>query len=37
MNLPELQKSEIKYVFEDLEKMNNFLHRKFFRFGGDFK
>jgi hypothetical protein len=31
-DLPELQKFEIKYGFEDLEKMNNLLHRNFFRF-----
>jgi hypothetical protein len=31
-DLPELQKFEINYGFEDLEKMNNFLHRNFFRF-----
>jgi hypothetical protein len=26
------EKFEIKYGFETLEKMNNFLHRNFFRF-----
>jgi hypothetical protein len=31
-DLPELQNFEIKYSFEDLEKMNNFLHRRFIRF-----
>jgi hypothetical protein len=36
-NLPELQKSTIKYGFEDLEKINNLLHRNFFRFGRDFE
>jgi hypothetical protein len=36
-NLPELQKLEIKYGFEILEKMNNFLHRNFFRFGRNFE
>jgi hypothetical protein len=28
-------KIEIKYGFEDIGKMNNFLHRNFFRFGSD--
>jgi hypothetical protein len=27
------QKIIIKYGFEDVEEMNNFLHRSFFRFG----
>jgi hypothetical protein len=31
----ELQKFETKYGFEDLEKMNNLLHRNFFRFRKD--
>jgi hypothetical protein len=35
-DLPELKNFEIKYGFEDLEKMNNFLHRNFFRFERDF-
>jgi hypothetical protein len=35
--LPEPKKIEIKYGFEDLEKMNNFLHINFFRFGSDFE
>jgi hypothetical protein len=30
------QKIETKYGFEDLEKMNNSLHRNFSRFGMDF-
>jgi hypothetical protein len=34
--LPGLQKFGIKYGFEDLEEMNNFLHRIFFRFGKGF-
>jgi hypothetical protein len=33
--LPELRMFEIKYGFEDLKKMNNFLHRNFFKFGRD--
>jgi hypothetical protein len=33
--LPELKFFEIKYGFEGLEKMNNFLHRNVFRFGRD--
>jgi hypothetical protein len=36
-DLPELQKFEVKYGFEDLKKVNNFLHRNFFRFGMEFK
>jgi hypothetical protein len=46
-NLPNFDRSKnnlflveqfgIKYGFEGLEKMNNFLHRNFFRFGMDFK
>jgi hypothetical protein len=31
-NLPLLENFEIKYDFESLEKMNNFLHIKFLRF-----
>jgi hypothetical protein len=31
-NLPMLQKIGIKYSFEDLEEMDNFLHRNFFKF-----
>jgi hypothetical protein len=34
-DLSELQKFEIKYEFEDLEMVNNFLHRNFFRFISD--
>jgi hypothetical protein len=34
-DLPELQKIEIKYDFEDHERMNNFLYRNFFRFRRD--
>jgi hypothetical protein len=34
-DLPELENFEIKYSFEDIEKMNNFLHRNFFIFGRD--
>jgi hypothetical protein len=30
-DLLELQKFEIKYGLEDIEKMNNFLHKNFFR------
>jgi hypothetical protein len=37
MNSLSSKKIEIKYVFEDLEEMNNFLHRNFFGFGMDFK
>jgi hypothetical protein len=29
-DLRDLRKIEIKYVSEDLEKMNNFIHRNFF-------
>jgi hypothetical protein len=36
-DLLELQKFGIKYRFEDLKEMNNFLHRIFFRFGMGFK
>jgi hypothetical protein len=36
-DLPELENFEIKYAFKDLEKMINFLHRKFSRFGTDFE
>jgi hypothetical protein len=35
--LPELKKFELKYGFEDIEKVNNFLHRSFSRFRMDFK
>jgi hypothetical protein len=35
--LPELKKIELKYGFEDIEKVNNFLHRSFSRFRMDFK
>jgi hypothetical protein len=34
---PKLEKFEINYGFEALKKMNNSLHRNFFRFGIDFK
>jgi hypothetical protein len=34
-DLPELKKIEIKYGFEDLEDMNNFLQRNFLRIGMD--
>jgi hypothetical protein len=34
-DLPELQKFGITYGFEDLERMDNFLHRNFFTFGKD--
>jgi hypothetical protein len=34
-DLPEFKKFEVKYGFEDLEEMNNFLHRNFHRFGMD--
>jgi hypothetical protein len=37
MAFPPSKKIGIKYGFEELEKMNNFLHRSFFRFGMDFK
>jgi hypothetical protein len=30
-----LGKIEIKYGFEDIEEINNFLHRNFLRFGMD--
>jgi hypothetical protein len=33
----ELQKFEIKYDFEDLKKMNSFIHRSFFGFERDFE
>jgi hypothetical protein len=33
--LPILRKIGIKYGFEDLEEMNNFLHRNFHRCGMD--
>jgi hypothetical protein len=36
-NLPELQEFEIKYSSKDLEKINKFVHRNFFRFGRDFE
>jgi hypothetical protein len=36
-DLPRLKKFEIKYSFEDLKKMNNFIHRNFFRFERDFE
>jgi hypothetical protein len=36
-DLPELQKFGIKYGFEDLEEMNNILHRSQFGFGMSFK
>jgi hypothetical protein len=36
-DLLELKKFELKYGFEDLKKVNNFLHRIFFIFGMDFK
>jgi hypothetical protein len=36
-DLLELEKFELKYGFEDLKKVNNFLHRIFFIFGMDFK
>jgi hypothetical protein len=36
-NIPELQKVEIKYGFEDLKSMNIFVPRNFFRFEMDFK
>jgi hypothetical protein len=36
-NHPELQKFEIEYSFKYFERMNNFLHRNFFRFEMDFK
>jgi hypothetical protein len=35
--LPQPKKFEIKYSFEDLEKMNNSLHRNSFRFVMEFK
>jgi hypothetical protein len=34
-DLPEFEKFEVKYGFEDLEEMNNFLHRNFHSFGMD--
>jgi hypothetical protein len=34
---PSLNFFEIKHGFEALKKMDNFLHRKFFRFGMEFK
>jgi hypothetical protein len=34
-DLSELQKFGITYGFEDLERMDNFLHRNFFTFGRD--
>jgi hypothetical protein len=36
-DFPELKQFKLKYGFDDLKKMNNFLHRSFFRFGMDFK
>jgi hypothetical protein len=36
-DLPALQKFGIKYGFEELEEMNNFLHTIFSRFGMGFK
>jgi hypothetical protein len=36
-DLSELQKFGIKYCFEDLKEMNNFLHRNLFRSRMDFK
>jgi hypothetical protein len=37
IDLSELEIFELKYRFEDLKNMNNFLHRSFFRFGMDSK
>jgi hypothetical protein len=34
-DLPRLENFEIKYVFEGLEEMNNFLHRHLLRFKTD--
>jgi hypothetical protein len=34
-DLLELENFEIKYDFEDIENMNNFVHIIFFRFGRD--
>jgi hypothetical protein len=34
-DLTKPQKFKIKYGFEDLGRMNNLLHRNFFRFGRD--
>jgi hypothetical protein len=34
-HFPGLRKIEIKYSFEDLEEMNNFLYRNFLRFAMD--
>jgi hypothetical protein len=34
-DLPELKQFEIKYFFEDLGQVNNFLRRSFFRFRMD--
>jgi hypothetical protein len=36
-DLSKLEKFGIKYGFEDLEKMNYFIHRNIFRFEMDFK
>jgi hypothetical protein len=36
MAFPSPKKIEIKFGFEALEKVNNFLHRNFFRSGMDF-
>jgi hypothetical protein len=36
-DIPEVNKFVIKYEFEYLKKMNNFVHRNFFRFRMDFK
>jgi protein involved in ribonucleotide reduction len=33
--IPALQKFEIKYSFEDIKKMNNFIYRNFFKFERD--
>jgi hypothetical protein len=34
-DFPKLKFFEIKYAREDIEKMNNFFHRNFFRFRRD--
>jgi hypothetical protein len=34
-DLSELENFEIKYGFEGIEKVNNFLYRNFFRLGRD--
>jgi hypothetical protein len=36
-DLPELENFGLKYDSEDLEKVNNFVHRNFFRFRMNFK